>query len=101
MERYRLIDYEAAKEALARDAKENIRLQSKPMTRVIIDPNYKGKTPAAPVNGRGRGCLHNALVGDQNLSARASGDWPEHVCAENPNEISRRAAIPVAEKPDF
>jgi hypothetical protein len=27
--------------------------------------------------------------------------WPESVCAENPNEIMRKAALPIADKPDF
>ena len=38
VERYRLIDYEAAKEAWERDAKENIAAASR-----HGDPNYKGK----------------------------------------------------------
>jgi hypothetical protein len=40
VERYRLIDYESAKEALERDAKENVRLRNVP---VRPDPNYRGK----------------------------------------------------------
>ena len=40
VERYRLIDYEAAKEALERDAKENFQLQN---PAVRPDPNYRGK----------------------------------------------------------
>jgi hypothetical protein len=31
------------------------------------------------------------------------GEWPEIVCAENPNEYfrGRRADVPTADKPDF
>jgi hypothetical protein len=31
----------------------------------------------------------------------ASGDWPEFVCAQNPDELARKSALPVADKPDF
>jgi hypothetical protein len=40
IERYRLIDYEAAKEALERDAKENLQAAGTPLS---VDPNYRGK----------------------------------------------------------
>jgi len=31
------------------------------------------------------------------------GEWPEYVCAENPYGYfpGRRAAVPIADKPDF
>jgi hypothetical protein len=34
---------------------------------------------------------------------RASSEWPEFVCAENPNGYfpGKHAAIPTADKPDF
>jgi hypothetical protein len=34
---------------------------------------------------------------------RSLGEWPEMVCAENPNEYfhGRRAAVPTADKPVF
>jgi hypothetical protein len=34
---------------------------------------------------------------------RPLGEWPEMVCAENPNEYfhARRTAVPMADKPDF
>jgi hypothetical protein len=37
------------------------------------------------------------------VSYRRQGEWPEMVCAENPNEYfhGRRAAVPTADKPDF
>ena len=41
VERYRLLDYEAAKEGLDRDVKENI--QAGVATPLHIDPNYRGK----------------------------------------------------------
>jgi hypothetical protein len=41
VERYRLLDYEAAKEGLERDAKENLRLQLDSAS-LYFDPNYRG-----------------------------------------------------------
>ena len=43
VERYRLLDYEAAKDALQRDAKENQRLGRNTGTYFPDDPNYRGK----------------------------------------------------------
>jgi hypothetical protein len=42
------------------------------------------------------------MVGRRELSAPL-GEWPEMVCAENPNEYfhGRRAAVPTADRPDF
>jgi hypothetical protein len=42
VEHYRLLDYEAAKEALERNAKENLRFP-RGITPWDFDPNYKGK----------------------------------------------------------
>jgi hypothetical protein len=35
------------------------------------------------------------------LGAASPGEWPEAVCAENPHESSRQAALPTADNPDF
>ena len=35
------------------------------------------------------------------LGAASPGEWPEAVCAENPHELSRQAAVPTADNPDF
>ena len=44
VERYRLLDYEAAKEALARDAKENFRFNPRANDyALVVDPAFKGK----------------------------------------------------------
>jgi hypothetical protein len=42
VERYRLLDYEAAKEGLERDANENFRPAVND-SGLTVDPNYKGK----------------------------------------------------------
>ena len=96
VERYRLIDYEAAKEGLERDAKENRRAP------VGIDRGYRGKhlqlvftvddpevftTPWTATITYGRG----------------SNEWPETVCAENIHEYynNKNSDVPTAAKPDF
>ena len=96
VERYRLVDYEAAKEGLERDAKENRRAP------VGIDRGYRGKhlqlvftvddpevftTPWTATITYGRG----------------SNEWPETVCAENIHEYynNKNSDVPTAAKPDF
>jgi hypothetical protein len=93
VERYRLVDYEAAKEGWERDAKENWRGQPAPSYRgrylqlhFTVDDVGAFKTPwtATMTYGRGR------------------GDWAEAVCAENIHWYSGKdAAVPQADKPDF
>jgi hypothetical protein len=52
VERYRLIDYEAAKEGLERDAKENLRPAQGADAGSAPDYRYRGQAPAAPIHGR-------------------------------------------------
>jgi hypothetical protein len=47
IERYRLLDHEAAKDGFARDAKEHNVAQG------MRNANHRGKYPAAPIHGRG------------------------------------------------
>ena len=96
VERYRLVDYEMAKDGLDRDTKEN---QHPP---VGIDRGYRGK--------------HLQLtftVDDDNFFTtpwtatitygRGSDEWPETVCAENINEYynNKESEVPRAAKADF
>jgi hypothetical protein len=107
VERYRLLDYEAAKEAEERGEKENLAL---PMadSGIARDPDYKGK-----------GLQLQFTVEDESIfttpwSASVTyrrpsvplGQWPELVCAENANgydgyDHGKKAAVPTADKPDF
>jgi hypothetical protein len=96
VERYRLLDYEDAKEGLARDAKENRRAP------VGIDRNYRGKHLQLHFT------VEDAGVFTMPWSAtitygRGSNDWPETVCAENRHEYynNKDSDVPTAEKPDF
>jgi len=96
VERYRLLDYEDAKEGLARDAKENRRAP------VGIDRNYRGKHLQLQFT------VEDAGVFTMPWSAtitygRGSNDWPETVCAENRHEYynNKDSDVPTAQRPDF
>jgi len=96
VERYQLLDYEAAKEGLERDAKENLRNQQP------FDPSYRGKHLQL------RFTVEDPNVFTTPWSAtvtyrRLAGEWREDVCAENPNKYGteRDAQVPTADKPDF
>jgi hypothetical protein len=96
VERYRLVDYEAAKDGIERDAKENRRIPG------FRDPNYRGKYLQLEYT-----------VEDQNVFTmpwkatitygRGSTEWPETVCAENTHEYynNKNSDVPAAAKPDF
>jgi len=69
IERYRLLDYEAAKEGLERDARENLRPARGADAGSAPDYRLQGQAPATSIHRRGRRRLHDALVGDHNLPA--------------------------------
>ena len=100
VERYRLIDYEAAKEAFERNAKENYRFPSVNDSGLIVDPNFRGKHLQLQLTVEDEGVFTTPWSATVTYR-RASGDWPEWTCVENPHEILRRAAVPTADKPDF
>jgi hypothetical protein len=93
VERYRLLDYEAAKEGLDRDVRENLR-------------------PALGADA-GSAQLH-FTVEDEGVFTmpwsatityrRGREEWREVACAENMRELAiagRDAAVPTAHQPDF
>jgi hypothetical protein len=101
IERYRLIDYEATKEALARAEREWPRVGGN------IDPNYR------------KGLQLEFIVEDEGVftmpwsatityGRAANPDWEERVCAENMMHdyeahfySDKDAHLPTADKPDF
>ena len=96
VERYRLLDYAAAKEGLERDAKENQRNQQ------AFDPDYRGKHLQLTFT------VEDPNVFTTPWSAtvtyrRLAGEWLENVCAENPYKYGteKDAQVPTADKPDF
>jgi hypothetical protein len=97
VERYRLLDYEAAKEAQERAGKENLRI-----------PGW-----APNPNDRGKGLQLQFTVEDEGVFAmrwsatvtylRAPVEWPEIVCAENTHEYyaGKDTAVPTSDKSEF
>jgi hypothetical protein len=104
VERYRLLDYEAAKAAEERGRKDNIPFPNTDQD-LARNIDYKGKALQ----------LHFIVEDDGIFTTpwsatvtywrplSVSGQWPEFVCAENAAGYDRgkRAAVPTADKPDF
>ena len=99
VERYRLLDYEAAKIAEERGQRGLSRLGRDPG--LASNPDYKGK-----------GLQLEFTVEDEEVFTapwsgaisyrRPSGDWPEMACADNPHDyVGRGINLPQASKPDF
>jgi hypothetical protein len=104
VERYRLIDYETANEAQAKD-RENLRLGIADVG-FADDPNYKGKALLLELTVEDEGAFTvpwSATV----TYRRPLGEWPESVCAENPHGYfhgtlsGKQSALPTADNPDF
>jgi hypothetical protein len=104
VERYRLIEYEAAKEAEARTAKEYIHVpfRGSGATSLAAAPDYKGKALQLQFTVDDEGSFTmpwSAII----TYWRSFGEWPEHVCAESPRStyVTKDSAVPQADKPDF
>jgi hypothetical protein len=101
VERYRLLDYQAAKEGLERDAKERNPISN---TSMQVDKNYRGKYLQLLFTVEDQGVFTmpwSATV----TYGRPTGEWVEDVCAEgtpNPHYFPPQEAVfPTANKPDF
>jgi hypothetical protein len=97
VERYRLLDYERAKEGLARDAKENFQVQLD-----TIDPNYKGKHLQLQFTVEDEGVFRMPWSATMTYRPQVT-EWDESICAENPNKYGteKDVAVPTADRPDF
>jgi hypothetical protein len=102
VERYRLLDYEATKEALARQEKEWPRAGGN------LDPNYRGKGLQLEFTVEDVGVFTMPWSATITYSRNANPDWEERVCAENVQHDYRgnyysdpNARLPTANKPDF
>ena len=101
MERYRLLDYEVAKEVLERDAKENPVIPNTTMQR---DPEYRGKYLQLLFTVEDQGVF--TMPWSATITyGRPTGEWEEVVCAEgteNTHYFPRKEAVfPTAVRPDF
>jgi hypothetical protein len=95
VERFRLLNYEQAKEGLDRDAKENFRVP------VGIDRSYRGKHLQVYYTIEDEGVFTTPWSATVTYG-RGSDDWPETACAENFHVYyDKDEMIPMATKPDF
>jgi hypothetical protein len=101
VERYRLIDHEAAKEAWERGGKENVRGGAIGET-WAPDPGYKGKALQLEFTVEDKGVFTTVWSATKTYR-RIFRDWPENVCAENPYKYGteKDPSVPMADKPDF
>jgi hypothetical protein len=101
VERYRLLDYEAAKEGLERDTKERNPIPNTSMQR---DPNYRGKYLQLLFTVDDPGVFTTPWSATITYG-RPLGEWVEDVCAEGtPNMYyspRKEAVFPTADRPDF
>ena len=96
IERYRLIGYEDAKEAIERDKKENMRVAAG-----LLDPNYRGKYLQVFYTIEDEGVFTTPWSATATFGKGAT-EWPETVCAENPHVYyDKDEIVPQAKRPDF
>ena len=104
IERYRLLDHEAAKAAEERGENGNFRLPQSDQG-FGPDPNYKGKGLQLQLTVEDDGVFTTpwsaAIVYQRPLSPL--GGWPEFVCSDNRQEYyaGKDTDVPRADKPDF
>ena len=102
VERYRLIDGEAAKIATERDERENDRAPPE-ATGVFFDRDYKGSGLEVLFTVDDPGVFTMPWSAAVTYRRARQGVWDEHVCAENRHEYyaGRDTEVPQADKPDF
>jgi hypothetical protein len=104
VERYRLIDYDAAKEAQTRAHKEWPRVPS-----YAPDPDYRGKGLQLEFTVEDPGAFTTPWKATISYLRSGNKEWYERVCAENVQHYyadtqyysDKDARIPTAERPDF
>src|SRR3984893_992320 len=97
VERYRLVDYAAAKDAMERNAKENQRPPG-----ADFDAAYRGKVLQLHFTVDDAGVF--TMPWTATITYRpAVGAWTDLICSENVHEYygGKDAAVPKADKPDF
>jgi len=101
VERYRLVDDDAAKASEQRTRKENLYIPVND-SGLAVDPAYKGKALQLEFTVEDKGMLNKPWSASM-IYRRASGGWPEFACAENRHEYYnyKDSEVPTAAKPDF
>jgi hypothetical protein len=102
VERYRLLDYAAARAGQIRGLHENFFVARGGDAGAPLDPDYRGKGLELVFTVEDDGVFTmpwSAIV----TYRRALGAIPENVCAENPRGtyVDKDSAIPQASRPDF
>jgi hypothetical protein len=98
IERYRMLDYAAAKEGFERDSKQHNNADDMPL------PNASGKYLQLAFTIEDKNVFTTPWTATMTYRRDGDGpaDWPEFVCAENRNWYpGKEADVPRAEKPDF
>jgi hypothetical protein len=104
VERYRLLDYEAAKEEEERGERGNFRLPGSDPG-FAPDRDYRGKGLQLLFTVEDEGVFTTrwsaSIIYQRPLSPL--GQWPESVCADNPHEYhaGKDTAVPTADKLQF
>jgi hypothetical protein len=102
VERYRLIDYEAAKEAQERVAHENWRQLSTNSEGWEPDANYKGKGLQLEFTVEDEGVFTMPWSATITYRRPLVTEWAENICAENIQYYpGKDSEVPRADKPDF
>ena len=103
VEHYRLLDYEAAKEGLDRDARENLRPAGGADAGSAPDYSYRGKHLQLHFTVQDEGVF--TMPWSATITYRRGREtWREVVCPENLQELAlagRDSAVPIAHTPDF
>jgi hypothetical protein len=103
VERYRPLDYEAAKEAQERGGKENVRIAVPGVEGFSPDPDYKGKGLQLEFTVEDDGVFTMPWSATITYRRALATEWLESVCAENPHKYNteKDAAVPTADRADF
>jgi len=102
VERYRLVDYDDAKDALERNAKENSYISATAATGVVeIDPKSRSKVLQLHFTVDDDGVF--TMPWTATITYRPNlGPWSEVICTENIQwSPGKSAAVPTADTPDF
>jgi len=102
VERYRLLNYDDAKDAMERNAKENSYVPANGATGLVeFDPNYRGKVLQLRFTVEDDGVFTMPWTATITYLPNLS-PWSEVICTENIQWYSgKEAAVPRADKPDF
>jgi hypothetical protein len=102
VERYRLVDFDDAKDAMERNAKENSYIPATGAAGVVeFDSEYRGKVLQLHFTVEDDGVFTTPWTATITYRPNRA-QWSEVVCAENIQWYSgKNSAVPQADKPDF